>query len=436
MKFSHYNNIVKYGQKHALYNSLTDKVILIDNELSTILRTVITEGIDKLQFIHPSFFETLVKEKFLIHSKINELNQVKKFARKVDFNDSIYYLTINPTMNCNFKCWYCYETHVKSSRLKKTVFDSLLLFISKTVKEQKTKTFNLSFFGGEPLLCFKEVCKPLIDYSLKECDKYQTSLNLSFTTNGLLINDDFINYFINNNLTISLQITFDGYKEQHDKVRFLNMKKGSYDTIVTNINKLLQFDNFHVTARINYTDENIHDCFKISNDFQSINIQTKKSSFAFDFHRVWQNCKADNIHLYVSENIEKLRSRGFIVLNNLPNNVMNSCYADKINSCVINYNGDAFKCTARDFETRNREGYLNNLGVIIWEHGSLDKRMSSKFKNSPCLDCSILPLCNGGCSQQALENENTSYCIYNNSLEKNEIIIKKIDEILFPYTKE
>ena len=90
--------------------------------------------------------------------------------------------------------------------------------------------------------------------------------------------------------------------------------------------------------------------------------------------------------------------------------VRNSCYADKKNHATINYNGDLFKCTARDFETKNREGFLDENGNLVWNE-KYDVRLNSKFKNKPCLDCRILPICNGGCSQQALEHIGIDYCV-------------------------
>ncbi|WP_134790028.1 SPASM domain-containing protein, partial [Flavobacterium psychrophilum] len=92
--------------------------------------------------------------------------------------------------------------------------------------------------------------------------------------------------------------------------------------------------------------------------------------------------------------------------------VRSSCYADKRNHATLNYNGDVFKCTARDLESKSKEGYLNEEGIIEWNE-KFEDRMDSKFKNPPCLKCSILPICNGGCSQQAIEHKGIEYCVYN-----------------------
>ncbi len=108
-----------------------------------------------------------------------------------------------------------------------------------------------------------------------------------------------------------------------------------------------------------------------------------------------------------------------------------SCYADKVNSAVINYNGDVYKCTARDFLKDQREGFINEEGKLVWENGNLERRMSSKFQNPPCLRCKILPICNGGCSQHALENSGKAYCVFDGiELEKDKVVESKINEIV------
>ena len=61
--------------------------------------------------------------------------------------------------------------------------------------------------------------------------------------------------------------------------------------------------------------------------------------------------------------------------------------------------------------------------------------MDIKFKNKPCLTCRLLPICNGGCSQHAMEaleeGGRGEYCVYNGDDKlKDDVVKSKIDEIL------
>ena len=70
----------------------------------------------------------------------------------------------------------------------------------------------------------------------------------------------------------------------------------------------------------------------------------------------------------------------------------------------------------------------NRFGIIEWNE-KYENRMNSKFKNPPCLQCKILPICNGGCSQQALEHNGKEYCIHDFDENKKLDIIK--DKFLY-----
>ncbi|MGC8751177.1 radical SAM protein [Hydrotalea sp.] len=432
MKFSKYNSIIPYNDKFAIYNAFYQKVIFVESFLKELLEAAILEGIEGLKEIHPTFYEYLINESFIVNESVDELQLVKDLRYKVDYNPELFFLTINPSMNCNFKCWYCYETHVKGSSLNETMIDSINKFCTKILQKKALRHFTLSFFGGEPLLYFKRDVIPIINHFLHEVKQTNIEYDIGFTTNGYLVSQEFIDYFKKNKISCGLQITLDGYKEKHDMVRFVSALKGSYSKIIENI-KLLLNNHFFVRLRINYTDKNIHDIYRIAEEFDDIEQEIKDKYLIFDFHRVWQNEALDDTDIHLADNVKRIRNKKMnATTKNSPNNVHASCYADKLNSAVINYNGDIFKCTARDFTSQNRAGYLSREGDLVWEDGYLEKRMNSKFQNKPCLSCRILPLCNGGCSQHALEAlENEEYCVYNgDENQKNNVIKEKIDEIL------
>jgi len=426
-----FNTILPYEQQFALYNSFTQKVIFIIPDLKELLSAAIAEGIDGLAEFHPSFYEYLKTNGFLVESDCDEVARVREMSAKIDNNPANFMLTINPTMNCNFKCWYCYETHIKQSKLTKGVISRIEKFIEKTVALPCLQTFSLSFFGGEPLLYFKDTVVPIIDFAKPTCEKNKVNLTIGFTTNGYLINESILKYFSDNNLCCGFQVTLDGYKEEHDKVRYVNSNKGSYTEIIKNVRALILNKHF-VRLRINYTDKNIYNTHKIAKEFIDIDKELRDKHLIVDFHRVWQNTSEGDISDIVQKNIDLFLEEGLIAQGNSSlNNVVDSCYADKRGSVVINYNADIYKCTARDFTKENRAGYINNEGDLIWENDYQEKRMNIKFKNKPCQTCRILPICGGGCSQHALEHENTDYCIFKgDEEEKTKLIKNKIDDIL------
>jgi uncharacterized protein len=430
MKYSQFNTIIPYQNQYALFNSLSQKVIFILPEIKDLLEAAMREGIDKLKIYHVSFFNYLVEQEYLVNEDIDEVEKVKEISKAVDENEKVFSLTINPTMNCNFNCWYCYETHLKQSRMSDEVVDRINRFIENKFELESLEHIDISFFGGEPLLYFRKTVCPIIDNIIKQSTKNNKSYSIGFTTNGYLINDEFIQFFAQRKITCGLQITLDGHGENHDKVLFVHKNKGSYSEIIGNI-KLLILNGFSVRLRVNYTNENI-DCGElIAKDLADLPRDKTNKLLVIDFHKVWQEDETDLTKSILTRNLNVVNEIGFSAVSLAMNNVLDSCYADKRNSVVLNYNGDIYKCTARDFTKENREGFINEDGDLTWMNDALERRMNSKFKNKPCLSCKILPICNGGCSQVALESQGEDYCVFNfMESEKDRVIELKIREIV------
>ncbi len=419
MKFSQYNNFIYHSNKNVLYNVLLDKYIVLESELYDLLKIAVRDSnISELEEIHPEFVNYLCKEEFIVPKSANEFEKVVHMSQKVDNNEHEYLLFINPTMNCNFKCWYCYETHIKDSKMNENTIGSTIKYVENIVHtNNKIKTFVLSWFGGEPLLYFYKVIVPIMEKVKIILDEKNIALKTAFTTNGLLIEPKVVDFLKKFDVQ-ELQITLDGYKENHDKIRFISDKKGSFDKIVENILLLAQ-NRINVAVRVNCTEQNINDIDSIMSLFENIDSESKEY-IRFTFHKVWQleNSLENDVRNY----IDKYLNRGLRVNGAVHDTVRGSCYADKVNQAFLNYNGDVFKCSARDFKKDSREGILDDNGVIIWNDKN-EIRMNSKFKNEPCKTCSILPICGGGCSQISYENLDKEYCVNDyDPIKKNEIV--------------
>ncbi|WP_255499301.1 radical SAM/SPASM domain-containing protein [Dysgonomonas sp. HDW5A] len=318
-------------------------------------------------------------------------------------------------MNCNFKCWYCYESHIKSSKINHQTLNKILAYLQHIFEQnQHMKSFSLRFFGGEPLLYFYDSCYPIMKTFQLLCNMHKVKGNIGFTTNGFLINDEMVSKFKEFN-DLFFQITLDGYKDEHDSVRYTSRQKGSYDRIVKNITTLVN-NNFVVLQRINYTPDKLNNSHKILADLTNIECD-KRKNIVTSFHCVWQTSKL----AYNTNNYNNLLDQmDLFEANKIPTDshlrlhkVQEVCYADIQNSAVVNFNGDLFKCTARNFDTVNRVGYLDESGIPVWDSDKIEKRERAKVLNKKCLSCRILPVCKGGCSQHRLEADGGEYCIYN-----------------------
>jgi uncharacterized protein len=62
----------------------------------------------------PDFFARLIKGGFIIDSSRNELEEVIAEFNEERNGSEMYHLIINPTLDCNLSCWYCYESKKKN----------------------------------------------------------------------------------------------------------------------------------------------------------------------------------------------------------------------------------------------------------------------------------------------------------------------------------
>lgn len=430
MKYSQFNSIVSHGNDLFLFNSFSNKCLSVKPELAKIVEARTNKELGRLRQIHPTFYDALCQNGFLVNNDDNEVEKIIKLSNLAINDSKNFVLIVNPTLNCNFKCWYCYEDHIKSSRMSENIIENIKKYIQKIIQENsKLESIHLSFFGGEPLLYFRDVCYPLI-MSIKEiCASNNISSAVSFTTNGFLVNDTMIEKFKETETIELFQITLDGYREEHDAVRFPSKFNGSYDKIVKNIVSLVN-SGFKVIMRINYTPDKLKNCYKILEDLSEIKEESKKN-LTTSFHCVWQ-VGSPSIKDELLPQIRAFRRSNMKVNSNFNLRSVNKiCYADLRNSVVVNYNGDIFKCTARNFTSLKREGYLADDGNIIWENNALERRLNVKPTNKLCLSCRLLPACMGGCSQKKLEmsETGTEYCLYKDEKQIDDVIRLHIDRL-------
>ena len=422
-KLSLYNNIIRINNSHTiLFNSYNMESILLKNciledgeELKRKMKS------DKL------LYNQLLETGMLVPEEKNEVEELELRIQSGQNNSDHFIFHINPTLDCNFNCWYCYENHISGSKMNPSVLSGVKKRISGILDSSNIKQLNISFFGGEPLMHFEEVAKEIITHTSKECESKSKSFRISFTTNGYLFNDSIIEWL--SHFPCSFQITLDGGSLAHNKTRFLKGGEGSFDRIVENVYKLVEH-HLHVIVRVNYTEGNIYTVGDIFESFKDL-WKTYSEYVSFDFQRVWQerNNTEDETELKMMGIRKLFRESGATVHDNfLLRDVRFPCYGDKKNYLLVNYNGDVFKCTARDFLSKNRIGKLMESGEIEFDSELLKARNESKFSKKVCRDCRVAPLCGGACIQKAYELRHHEECTLGYTEEdKDNVIINILD---------
>lgn len=410
MKWSIYNELISYDGASFLYNCFTNKTIALDKTLGDIISA---QNLFKIETIHPQLYQTLVCENFIIDDSYNECDACLEKVRKRLASTNSIKLTINPTLDCNLRCWYCYEKHESGSKMDDATVAKVNCYINRTIQLSDLKKMHISFFGGEPLLQYFNVVKPISENFASLCRVYRKKGLISLTTNGILLTDDVISNLNSIFIPKSIQVPFDGSRDFYNKVKKINNVDSCYNIVLKNVISAIENDIF-VNIRCNYTSDNLHSFKYLIEDLCNY---AKCQNLRISFHKVWQaqinDTQKDEL-LYLQEILSKYRIKSNLTLPTNPN----LCYADYDNNYLINYNGDIFKCTARNFSHEARLGYISDDGEIILNEKMLI-REKDKITNQ-CRTCRLLPICNicsqhrfesGKCPGKDAHKENASYNI-------------------------
>lgn len=148
-------------------------------------------------------------------------------------------LCIHIAHTCNLNCSYCFASQGKyhgdraimSFEVGKRALDFL-------VENSGTRrNLEVDFFGGEPLMNF-DVVKEMVAYARSIEKEHNKNFRFTLTTNGLLIDDDVIE-FANKEMS-NVVLSLDGRKEIHDRYRVDYAGNGSWERIVPKFQKLVE----------------------------------------------------------------------------------------------------------------------------------------------------------------------------------------------------
>lgn len=180
---------------------------------------------------------------------IHEINTLEEngllFSEDIDISNFKYNeeniikaMCLHIAHDCNLKCRYCFASqgNFKGERslMSFEVGKKALKFLAESSGNRRN--LEVDFFGGEPLMNF-EVVKELVYYGRSIEKEYNKNFRFTITTNGVLLDDDkidFINEYMDN-----VVLSIDGRKQINDYMRMTVSGEGSYDIILPKLKKMV-----------------------------------------------------------------------------------------------------------------------------------------------------------------------------------------------------
>lgn len=370
---SSFYNIIEKGKKNiAIYNTASGAVAIIEKN---IFNKKIASDIEK----------KLVQNGFLVPQ---DLDEFENYYSKIKFNSkqNTDFFTIIPTTACNARCFYCYEEGYCKKSINKSSHRRIVNYLAKKIKNKNK--FVLDWYGGEPLVCIKEIDRIIEDLS-QEIDLSKKQWTSSITTNATLFDEKTINHAIEKwHLSIA-HITIDGTEKEHNYRKRVTLKEGSAFNLTKNAILNLLKAGVYVNLRVHLDNKNKESFPQI---LQSIEEFFEYANFhLFPTYLFPPEFEIPDNYIKESEK-EELFYNVFKALSNLkykeksidffPWPKTQNCFATKENTIVIGPDGTLHSCV---------QEFTNN-----------DKENNKKFENysmycKKCKKCNYFPLCLGGC---------------------------------------
>lgn len=283
-----------------------------------------------------------------------------------------YAVTVLTATSCNLGCDYCFQNTSTAPagshappRIRRAVLDAggvqaVCAFVARQKQHANLESVSLLLFGGEPLLNHAG-CLRLLDGL--------SALNLvdaEIVTNGVLLTPKRVQELVWAGLR-RVQITFDGPRETHDKVRVLRNGGATYDTILCNVARAIEVGpqlawNFRVNVSHHNVDglnELVEDLVQVSSSARSVSLHLAMiddTGLGYENQLRFDSPLAE---AFRSANRRAIKSGIRVV----PSMSLRECsYCSEVGGArgaVINADGDLYSC----WENAGREGW--SVGNVV-----------------------------------------------------------------------
>jgi uncharacterized protein len=311
-------------------------------------------------------------------------------------------LTLCPTVNCNYRCTYCYQRHV-GTLMSAAVQDRLCAFLEQ--QDPPVSSLSIVWFGGEPLLGFAviERLTPRLR-AMVAADAYSAHI----ITNGSLLTPEVSTRLVGLGVD-SAQITLDGPRDIHDTRRPGAGGQPTFDRILANMasaDPRLAF-----SVRVNTDRRNADRVAELFDQLDAAGLRGRARVYFAPVTPYTEVCADTAGHCLAGSDWSKVNAslrlqaveRGYGGAG-LPPSRTGVCIADDPRGWVVTPEGLVFKCW-NDVTQPDRAVYdvVRNARTARME-AELEKWQTwSPFALSECRDCRTLPQCHSGCAHLAMQ---------------------------------
>ncbi len=251
--------------------------------------------------------------------------------------------------------------------------------------------------GFKKIIYFMEKC-------IEICKKNKISLVSGMTTNGYLLTLDNFKKLLKCKVFL-FQITLDGPREIHNKLRPHKNKQDSFEVIIDNLRKInFEIKQYYsIVLRINLTKATVNNFTKFMNELKFLK---RNNKINFNCQKM-SNYGGESINKLIDEMITEedfANIHSTLVENNF--NIINQplikagaglCSSCKKNSYYIDPDGNVLKCSLAiynfKFKEKNIIGYIKEDGEIFIKNDIENQWIKRNKLDNECKHCKFYPIC-------------------------------------------
>ncbi len=245
IKINRHNfRIVKKDEENLLFHVPSTSLFEVDETNERLINSLNNKEFKISDFTNEELAEL---EKLNIIGKEDKQDyiEVKNFPATT--------LILNIASGCNLSCTYCYKADLETlDNSGNMTFETAVAAVEQLYKgAPNQKAYNITFFGGEPLINF-ELIKNVVEYCEDFFKQKSALVDFTMTTNGTLLTKTTIEFLKKHKF--GLTISMDGPKFIHNKTRLTNAGTGSYDAVRKKVELLLSmYTDRPIGARVTLT---------------------------------------------------------------------------------------------------------------------------------------------------------------------------------------
>lgn len=326
--------------------------------------------------------------------------------------------------DCNLACKYCFAGKGEYDGPKGLMsFETGKRALDFLIEQSGTRrNLEVDFFGGEPLLNW-EVCKKLVAYGREQEKKHNKNFRFTLTTNGLLINDDVIDFC--NKEMANVVLSLDGRKITNDAMRVSANGTGSYDLIVDKFKKLASSRNQKdYYMRGTYTHNNLDFASDIIHmadlGFKELSIEPVVSDPGEPYALKNEDLPLlkEQYQILADEMLRRYRKGdGFTFYHYMIDLDAGPCIVKRVSGCGVGTEYLAVTPSGELYPCHQFVGDEKFLLGDIWK-GITNKEVIEQFEgcnvysHKECKDCFAKLYCSGGCAANAYHTTGSVNGIY------------------------